>query len=293
MTAFAVAAPRQWVRVPRVSCQHARFSAELILQAVKSADGGRAIVLGAGRCREIPLSDLVERFPSVTLNDHDPTLLDAAIEASGLDEERAKRVERRVADLTGVTATFLAAIDVCLDSPVCVSAEDAAERMARVAETVRPARFKAGRRYDLVVASCVLSQLHKAASNLAIARFSARFPGKLHVLRRSLQWTRALYGLARRMETTFMDSLYDLVARGGRVYFSDSVQCGFLHERPDGEWFSDGLYRVTRTAQLNEYLDSRFRIEQAGRWLRVIEPSGEPTGVGRFFRVQAFILAIR
>ena len=67
----------------------------MILRASEPLAGGQAIVLGAGRCQEIPLSVLAERFPDLTLNDHDASLLDDAIRASGLSEERAAPREEK------------------------------------------------------------------------------------------------------------------------------------------------------------------------------------------------------
>jgi hypothetical protein len=64
-----------------------------------------------------------------------------------------------------------------------------------------------------------------------------------------------------------------------------------LHGDPGGGWLTEGFLRMTRTPELNDYLDGRFRIEQAGRWHWVMEPSKQEGRVGRLFRVQAFVLS--
>ncbi len=104
-------------------------------------------------------------------------------------------------------------------------------------------------------------------------------------------WVQAMFGLARRMENAFIDALHDLAAPGGRIYFSDTVQCAHLHPDAEGFWRSEGFLRMTRTPQLNDYLDGRFRIEQAGRWHWVMEPEKRSGVVGRLYRVQAFVLS--
>ncbi len=75
--------------------------------------GGRALVLGAGRCQEIPVDTLAERFERLVLNDHDESLLATALAALGLNQEKT-RVETIIADLTGVTGAFLSEIDTIL-----------------------------------------------------------------------------------------------------------------------------------------------------------------------------------
>jgi hypothetical protein len=291
-TAVAAEGDRRWVRVPAVACDHVRFSTQFILEAARATPGDDAIVLGAGRCQEIPLAALADRFPRLTLNDHDESLLDAALAESGLvDAGRAPAVTKLAADLTGVTLAFLGMVDAVLAGAGDTSAEAVAERLAKVADATTPVPFSTGRRHDLVVASCVLCQLHLSAWKQAVTRFGARFPGREAVLQQSPAFVPAMFRLARRMEDTFVDALHGLVAPRGRIFFSDTVHCAMLHGDPGGGWLTEGFLRMTRTPELNDYLDGRFRIEQAGRWHWVMEPSKQEGRVGRLFRVQAFVLS--
>jgi len=93
------------------------------------------------------------------------------------------------------------------------------------------------------------------------------------------------------MEDAFIDALPGLVTPGGRIYLSDTVQAAFLHPTPEGDWLTEGVYRMTRTAELGDYLDDRFQVEQQGRWLWVIDPSTEAGRVGRISHVQGFVLS--
>ncbi len=203
--------PRRWVRLSPISCSHRQSSRGMILRAAGRVRPGRAIALGAGRCREIPLAELADRFEHVTLVDVDAAMLDDALTSSGLEGARAARVERRVADLTGVTDRFLEGVD----GGLAATPEEAVARLARLAQDTQPEAFAADGTYDLVVASCVLCQLHLGACHGAASRFAARFPDRVPLLSQSSAWFHALYGLARRMEDAFVEALYGLVAPGG------------------------------------------------------------------------------
>jgi SAM-dependent methyltransferase len=286
--AVAPAGPRRWVRLAPIPCPHRQASRGMILQAAGRVRPGRAIALGAGRCREIPLAELADRFEHVTLVDLDAAMLDDALAGAGLEGSRGARVERRVADLTGVTDRFLEGVDGCL----AATPEESVERLARLAQATRPEAFAADGTYDLVIASCVLCQLHLAACHGAAARFASRFPGQGPLLSQSSVWFHALYGLARRMEDAFVEALRNLVAPGGRIFLSDTVQGALLHPAPDGHWMTEGLFRMTRTPLLSDYLDGRFRVEDRGGWHWIEEPSGAPGQPGKLFNVQALVLAV-
>lgn len=284
--------PRQWIRINPVPCQHVQASRGLILEASAAVRPGQAIVLGAGPCREIPLRELADRFARVVLNDHDAGLLSGAIASAGLDGPQSSRVETLAVDLTGVTSAFLGRVAECLETSDDLTATAAVERIARLADEVRPAAFATCERYDLVVASGVLCQLHLEACNRSIALFAARYPGREQEFRQSPAWTRALYGLARRMEDVFIETLHGLLAPGGRIYLADSVQSCFVHPTPEGDWLTDGTYRMTRTTRLADYLDGRFRIEREGRWFWVVAPAPENGMVGRLFNTQGLVLSV-
>jgi hypothetical protein len=263
----------------------------MILEAAGKVNAGRAIIVGAGRCQEIPLLELAGRFGSVVLNDRDESLLEEALAVSGLVGGPGSKIQRCVADLTGVTGDFLRAV-----SDYLATANDPASAiggLASLAEAARPTGFRTDQTYDLVIASCVLCQLHVAACNRASELFEARFPGRGHSLRGSESWVQAVYQLARRMEQVFIDTIHGLVEPGGRIYLSDTVQGGFVYVTPEGRWVTDGVDRMTRTTELSDYFDGRFQVEQRGRWHWIIDPAREPGGVGRFYNVQGLALSVK
>jgi hypothetical protein len=287
LTAFGSNEPRRWVQVPPVVDGHLESSHGMILLAARSVMPGAAIILGAGPCQEIPLEALADRFDGITLNDRDDAMLEQAV----LDSERSAKVRRVAADLTGVTARFLQRVGEVLEATS--GPQEATEAMASLADETKPLVFATGQTYDLVVASCVLCQLHLEACNRAIDRFAARFPEHLPQFRASTRWVQAMYGLARRMEAAFIETVHGLVAPNGRIYLSESIQGCFLHPSPDGHWMTDGMYRMTHTLELSDYLDPRFQVEERGRWVWVMPPSPGPGQVGRLYKVQGLILSIK
>jgi len=259
---------------------------------------GRAIVLGAGRCDEIPLDVLADYFSEVKLIDADRSALDAGLAAAALPEQAAQRVHTQLADFTGLTDTFIEQATALADEADSYSAWH--DRVVELANGLVPEPFviSAGNgapseTFDLVVASCVLSQLHVGATQriamLVAERFSAAQEKSLH---ESQAWTDALAGLARKMEESFVESLFRLVNRAGRIYLSDTVQVCFVHGTPERDWATEGMYRMTRTTNLADYLDDRFTVERLGEWVWVHNAPTKPGEIGQVYRVQGLRLAL-
>ena len=268
--------------------RHVEESRRLIRAAAEEVQAGRAVVLGAGNCAEIPLAELAARFEHLTLNDVDGKLLDQAIEAAGLDEAARAKIEVRVADLTGVTDPILEKIDGVLSAISDV--DTAIERMATIVDEEPVANMPIEGQFDLVVASCVLSQLHFGLVRRSGERFEQRFTGQIERLRQSPRWTTALYQMARRMEARFIDGVAALSAQDGLIYLSESPQMCSIKLTADGRWETEGTYRMLRTQDLTDYVDRRFAIVAHGRWHWVASPPQQVGQVGRLFDVQAMVL---
>lgn len=292
---------RTWTRLTPQADDHIAVSRRLILETAQQvARCGRALVLGAGHCAEIPLAELAEMFESVHLVDSDAEALAAGVAAAGLSAEAAERVSHEVADLTGVSESFLAAAEALLDSRP--SFQQWHDKLLGLATYAEPQLFlphgfdlaEPASRFDLVVASCVLCQLHVATAagiaGLVAERFSDKESRALHD---SQAWTNALEMFARRMEHAFVSSWMQLLSHGGRIYFSDTVQVCFVHGTSDGQWATQGTYRMTRTTDLVDYLADPFSAERLGEWMWVFQPPTKPGDIGRLYRVQGLRLQLR
>jgi hypothetical protein len=260
----------------------------MILQPAELVAPGRAVVLGAGACEEIPLVELIARFAEVTLNDIDAQKLEQAPSAIALDAAARARVKLQPGDLAGVTDALIVRIEQSLAAST--RWPDAIEAMARAIDEPVSGTFPIAGRFELVVASCVLSQLHFRLTQEASARFDARFPEHGDELRQSDAWKTAVYRLARRMEDRMIDDLRMLVADAGLVYLSETVQMCFITLAPDGRWQSEGTFRMLRTKDLEDYVRGRYQVLARERWEWVVSPPTEPGQTGRLYDVQALVL---
>lgn len=282
--------PKAYLLAP-IACRHRQCSRDMILRAAHAATPGRVAVLGAGACEEIPLEKLAERFAEVVLNDVEPQPLQQAVDALDLAVEDRRKLRIEVADLSGVTQPALERIKQALaDAGDAAGAMDA---MAAALETVEPTAFPIAGPFDLVVASCLLSQLHFGLTHQAAAKFESRFPGTAEQVRQSAAWTSALYEAARHMEERFMAELARLTSGGGVVYLSESVQMCYVQLTPGGQWQTEGTYRMLRTKDLADYVRQRFTILERQRWEWIVAPPTSAGEVGRMYDVQALVLRPR
>jgi hypothetical protein len=279
--------PGPYVRDP-VPCQQVTESRKLILAAAQWAQPGTCLILGAGHCAELPLKELAARFEKLTINDVDNVVLDEGLAAAGLtDAERAK-CTIQIADLTGVTESLVSRVDDILN--VNRDPESAIEEMAHLLDTALVAGMPIRGKYELVIASCVLSQLHFGLLHRVRLAFEKKFPGQDKLLENSVRWTSALYDMARRMEKKFIDDLAEHVAPGGFIYLSDSTQMCYVKGTPEAKWETEGTYRMLRTRYITDYLDQRFVSVGRERWDWVVNPPHQPGEVGRVYDVQGVVL---
>ena len=177
--------PSRFAREPYllkpITSRHQQESRRLIARAAEAVAPGRAIVLGAGACEEIPLAQLVARFGQVTLNDVEPGPLQRAVTAANLAPPDREKIEMHVADLTGTTGPLLEKIASALETSADVGS--AIDRMAEMVAGQEVGGLLLAGKYDLVVASCVLSQLHFGLTHRAGDLLANRFPGAIEQLR--------------------------------------------------------------------------------------------------------------
>ena len=140
---------------------HGQKNRAFIEQAAASTvRTGLAVVLGAGHAFDLPLLALARRFERLVLVDIDGAAL--AETAAALVRERgaAGGIETRVADFTGINGDLVKRIDDHLAA--ASDAASAAEALSALCRSYRlPAlpRLWDGPEADVVVSSCVLSQL--------------------------------------------------------------------------------------------------------------------------------------
>ena len=276
-------------RLPPVPDQHRGRSAEMILRAAGEVESASVVVFGAGRCEEIPLAALAQRFRRVVLHDNQPELLEQAVAEAGLSISDRLKVYLAPLDLVGITdelvKTCRQAVAGALDLDRAI---DGVAVAVSSAEPVTPEP----RRYDLVVSSCVLSQLTFSLIQEVRQAIVDRFPQSQNRVQADPALTGAIEGLTRRCEAAFVDLLASSVTDEGRIYFSDTVQLCFVRRTEQGDWSTPGTWRMTKTLRIDDYLDRRFTVDARSRWNWVVNPPQALGEEGRLYDVQATILRL-
>jgi hypothetical protein len=166
-----------------------------------------AIVFGAGRAFDLPLARLAGTFERLVLVDIDGAALDETVAATFKDPAVRARVATRVVDLTGINGSLVRWIDEILDGP-----GDADEVEARTADLCRSYRLEApprllaeGERPDLLVESCVLTQLAWPQRTYAERRYDRRFGAMGQA--REMRWSTAWAELGLRIQQDHINAL--------------------------------------------------------------------------------------
>jgi hypothetical protein len=136
-----------------------------------------AVLLGAGQAFDLPLRDLLEAFGRVRIVDIDGAALEATARASNLTPALRQRLELEVADLTGINRRLLLTVDAIVSG-----APDAATAQAQLGALCRsyhlgagPRLTPSGTRVDLLVSSCLLSQIAWSQARYARNVYERRF----------------------------------------------------------------------------------------------------------------------
>lgn len=277
------------VYIDPVADEHLEKSRGLILHACEAVAQGSVLILGVGRAEEIPLAELARRFGRIVLNDIDAALVGQAVARAGLSPEATQKIETNVADLTGATEALAQQAEQAIAA--AGDAMSAITALVAVLDGTSPLAMTTTEKFDFVVASCLLSQLHVPASERLLELFDRCFTHDGKLLRESQPWKEALYRFARKTEAALVNDLARLVAPGGRIYLSETVQACFVEAAANGKWATEGTYRMTLSLNLTDYLDSRFRVYTRARWNWVVAPPS-PGERGRLFDVQALVLGL-
>lgn len=280
-----------WQSYPPPIDTHVATSRRLILSAAQRVGRGEALVLGAGECQEIPLAELVERFDTVTLVDVDEQALSRALDLHRLTPSQRQRVRTTVAELNGFGPDHLAAVLTATER--CTEAEQAVTAAAAALNRLMPAPFVANAKANLVVASCVLSQLHLPLLCAISQGLEGRFEGLRATFPENESWSRAAMAFSERLEKNFIETLRHNVASGGRVYLAATIHRMEYRVTEDGQWQSPGLFRVCRRAGLRDYVDEAFQTEYQEQWWWDISQVRQPLQKGHGYQVQGAILRPR
>jgi hypothetical protein len=242
-----------------------------------------AVVVGVGRAFDLPLASLAQSFDRLVLIDVDADTLEATAEAVKRTGPRAS-VETKCMDVTGINRTMVAAIDRIVET-----AQDPHTVPTRIEEYVRSYRIippvLSERRADLLVSSCVVSQLAWPGRAYALARVRERGSVEGEAER---AWSRAWFEHELRVQQDHIRAC----SEGGRitVLISDmahrmtAFDAGGLERPTGGKTFTLGV------DSLLERIPRSLRAERHASWLWPRHrpgPTGEP---GSWTEVEATVL---
>jgi hypothetical protein len=141
---------------------HGQKNRAFIEEAAARTTGKKlAVVLGAGHAFDLPLVELARQFERLVLVDIDAQAMEQTVAGVFKDPALRGKVEPRVVDLTGVNGVLIQRIEAILSGPG--TAAEVADRLEHLCQHYRlaeaPRLLPPGERADLLVSSCVLTQL--------------------------------------------------------------------------------------------------------------------------------------
>jgi hypothetical protein len=201
---------------------HARRTRELVEAAAKlNSRRELALVLGVGHGFDLPLASLASSFNRLVLVDVDGATVESAVAALPSAERARANIDVRTLDVTGINHAMVPALD-----GLTAAAGSADEVRAGVENHVRsyrlaasPAIARPDERPDLVVSSCLLTQLAWPQRAYAHEALRRRFGPFSTAAERS--WSLAWAQLELRIQQDHIDA----VAGAGEIatVISDTV----------------------------------------------------------------------
>jgi hypothetical protein len=223
-----------------------------------------AVVLGAGQAFDLPLPALARAYQRLVLVDVDEQALTATIAGIFKDPALRARVEPRVMDLTGINRHVVSEIERIVGGPG--SADEVQAQIEEFCRTYRlvapPPLLAPGERADLVVSSCVASQVAWPQRTFALKQFEKRFRPVRDAAEQ--RWVQAWFELEMRIQ---QDHISSVIAAGEVVAFtSDMVSHVTAIDQAGGERPTGQRIYTMGVDSLRERIPRLCQIEQHTTW---------------------------
>ncbi|HXU83804.1 MAG TPA: hypothetical protein VN914_20560 [Polyangia bacterium] len=175
--------------------------------AARTTEKNLAVVLGAGAAFDLPLVELARRFDKLVLVDIDAQAMEQTIAGVFKDPGLRAKVEARAVDLTGINRALVERLESVLSGPgTAAEVFDRIERLCQLYRLAEPPRLlPAGERADLLVSSCVLTQLAWPQRIFAERLYEKRFTPVRGPLEQ--RWARAFSELELRVQQDHLTAL--------------------------------------------------------------------------------------
>ena len=266
---------------------HTYESKRIIIEACQNSHDEAAVILGCGRCGEIPLRELANRFQKIDLLDINGKALQF-VEQETITWNSKNKLKFYHDDLTGVMANVQSEAQQIVSENanpmICLRQLGDLLKTTKYNFWTSPEKKK----YDLVICSMVLTQLQAVVRESIEKIYLQRFPNCLDALTSDVVWCKALWSFARDIEEEFISHLKKLTRPNGIIYLSATVNVSWMVQTDEESVIAEGHWIATKSSQLLDYLgnDSEVVKFKKWNWLRQ-EEEGEYWG--RLYGVQALI----
>jgi hypothetical protein len=244
---------------------HAQKNRSFIEQAAATVERpALAVALGAGQPFDLPLAALARQFQKLVLIDIDAQALAETAEAVRR-EAPGTEVEIRTLDLTGINAALVPRIEAAMrDSASADEALAAMQHLARSYRLPAPPKILEGtERADLLVSSCVLTQLAWPQRVFAERLFEARFGAMGTSI--DTPWSTAWTELGLRVQQDHVNALGEAAA--STVLTSDVFSHQTVWDARTGSERTHGKKIFPLAAEsLLERVPRLYRVGAQSRW---------------------------
>lgn len=245
---------------------HASANRAFIAEAVRQTQGRDvAVVLGAGHAFDLPLVELAKAFDKLVLVDIDGEALHATVGVTLKDPGLRARTELRLLDLTGINGQFVRRIDEAVGQ--ARDAAEARDRIEALCFTYRlapPRLLPQDEHVDLLVSSCVLSQVSWPHRVYAKRTYERRF-GLLDAPLDVQRWARHFTYLELRLQ---QDHLTSLCGVAEQVALTSDVVSNTTVLDPGGvECRAGRPIPILGVPSLLERIPRLFHVERHASWL--------------------------
>ncbi len=276
------------ILVESIDDTHVHSSMAMIVDAATLAGSENAVILGCGRCTEIPVRHLSTMFNRIDLVDLDDYALEFVETQCQQWEEARNSCTFYHADLTGLISQIEPKAQKIVTSVTQPSS--CLDELGQLLISTTPNFWRPlqDEKYNLIVCSAVLTQLQATVRKSVEDIYLNKFPGDSSALSLYKQWRSSIWTFARQLEDAFIDHLRSLLVPGGIIYLSDTVHACWLLQSDPQTFITEGAWIATRTPRLADYLSSWEEIitERMWKWMR---RGQEGQYWGRLYGVQAII----
>jgi hypothetical protein len=246
---------------------HGQRNRSFIEEAAGETGGhALAVVLGAAQAFDLPLAELARRFDRLLLVDIDAASMEATVATAIKDAGLRAKVETAVVDLTGINAAFVRAVDEVFAGPGgAAEIHDRLEDLARSYRLTSPPQLlPAGMpRADLVVSSCVLSQLGWPQRIYAQRLYEKRF-GTIPTGEADRRWVTPWRELELRLQQDHINALAGAGATA--VLTSDMVSQPMVLDAAGTDRPSGAKIFPMGVESMRERIPCSFQIHRQAAW---------------------------